>query len=184
MMMFSPRYRVLLATTHVPLASVAGLVTKERLLDVIRVGYDSIRAIDGGDVSLAVTGFDPHCGDDGAIGDFDLRITAPAIAEARASGLPVEGPFSADTLFMAEKWSRYSLVISHYHDQGLIPFKVLAFDSGVNVTLGLSIVRTSVDHGTAYDIAGRGVASYSSMVEAINLAAGLFRGRRSGVSVP
>ncbi len=96
MMMFSPRYRVLLATTHVPLSSAAGLVPRERLLDVIRIGYDSIRAIDGGDVRLAVTGFDPHCGDDGAIGDFDLRITAPAIAKARAGGIPVEGPFSAE----------------------------------------------------------------------------------------
>lgn len=178
MMMFSPEYRVLLATTHIPLEHAAEHVTKERLLHVIRAGYESMKAIDGGDVRLAVTGFDPHCGDDGAIGDFDLRITKPAVDEARASGIQVEGPFSADTLFMPEKWSSYNLVIVHYHDQGLIPFKVLAFDRGVNVTLGLSIVRTSVDHGTAFDIAGKGIARYSSMIEAVNVAKMLVRARQ------
>ena len=156
MMMYSPKYRVLLASTHVPLESVAASITVERLLKVINMGYESMKAIDGGDVKLAITGFDPHCGDDGAIGDFDMRITKKAVEEARAMNIPLEGPFSADTLFMADKWAGYNLVIAQYHDQGLIPFKVLAFDTGVNVTLGLSIVRTSVDHGTAFDIAGEG----------------------------
>lgn len=177
MMMFSPRFRVLLATTHVPLTSVADLVTKERLLEVITAGYESIKAIDGGDVRLAVTGFDPHCGDDGAIGDFDIKITREAVLQAKARGIPVEGPFSADTLFMPEKWAAYNLVIVHYHDQGLIPFKVLAFDEGVNVTMGLSLVRTSVDHGTAFDIAHERTAHYTSMVHAIKLAEVLARGR-------
>ncbi|MDR3236912.1 MAG: 4-hydroxythreonine-4-phosphate dehydrogenase PdxA [Spirochaetia bacterium] len=173
MMMFSPKYRVLLATTHVPLESAVRLVTKERLLQVISAGFKSIKAIDGGNVRLAVAGLDPHCGDDGAIGTFDMRITKKAVEEARAQGIPVDGPFSADTLFMPEKWAAYNLVIVHYHDQGLIPFKILAFDEGVNVTMGLSLIRTSVDHGTALDIAGKGIAKYSSMVEAIHLAASL-----------
>ena len=171
MMMFSPKYRTLLATTHVPLASAASLVTRERLVQVISAGYESIKLIDGADVKIAVTGFDPHCGDDGAIGDFDIKVTAKAVEDAKGLGIPVEGPFSADTLFMPEKWSAYNLVIAHYHDQGLIPFKMLAFDEGVNVTLGLSLVRTSVDHGTALDIAGKGIAKHNSMVEAIKLAA-------------
>jgi 4-hydroxythreonine-4-phosphate dehydrogenase len=173
MMMFSPKYRVLLATTHVPLASAASLVTKERLVQVISSGFESIKAIDGKDVKIAVTGFDPHCGDDGAIGDFDIKVTAKAVEEARERGIPVDGPFSADTLFMPEKWQAYNLVIAHYHDQGLIPFKMLAFDVGVNVTLGLSLIRTSVDHGTALDIAGKGIAKHGSMVEAVKLAAAL-----------
>ena len=173
MMMFSPKYRVLLATTHVPLASAASLITKERLVQVISSGFESMKAIDGGNVKIAVAGFDPHCGDGGAIGDFDMKITVKAVEEARERGIPVEGPFSADTLFMPKKWPAYNLVVAHYHDQGLIPFKMLAFDEGVNVTLGLSLVRTSVDHGTALDIAGKGIAKHSSMVEAIKLAAAL-----------
>ena len=177
MMMYSPKYRVLLATTHVPLDAAAKLVTSERLLEVIIAGYESIKAIDGENVKLAVTGFDPHCGDDGAIGDFDIKITRKAIDKARALGIPVEGPFSADTLFMPEKWAAYNLVIVHYHDQGLIPFKILAFDEGVNVTMGLSLVRTSVDHGTAFDIAAKKTARHSSMVHAIHLAEVLARGR-------
>lgn len=170
MMMYSRDYRVLLATTHIPLREVYRHVDVKRLVEVITIGYESIRSIDGGDVVLAVTGFDPHCGDDGAIGDFDGKITAEAVRECRSRGIPVEGPFSADTLFIPENWKKYNLVIVHYHDQGLIPFKLLAFDSGVNVTLGLSLVRTSVDHGTAFDIAGKDKAQFSSMIEAIKIA--------------
>ena len=170
MMMFSPRYRVLLATTHMPLARVTGAIDEERLLFVMRAGYEGIRSIDGDGVMIAVTGLDPHCGDNGAIGSFDREITRRGIERARAEGLPVEGPFAADTLFIPAVWERYNLVIALYHDQGLIPFKMLAFDHGVNVTLGLSLVRTSVDHGTAYDIAGKNAAGFTSMVEAIMLA--------------
>ncbi len=170
MMMFAPRYRVILASTHVPVATIPARVDGQRILDVIRIGYDSIRRIDGADVTIAVAGLDPHCGDDGAIGTFDRDVTTGAVEAARREGIPVEGPFAADTLFLPGTWERYSLLVAHYHDQGLIPFKVLAFDEGVNVTLGLPIVRTSVDHGTAYDIAGKNVARWSSMVEAIRLA--------------
>ncbi|MBN1531686.1 MAG: 4-hydroxythreonine-4-phosphate dehydrogenase PdxA [Spirochaetes bacterium] len=179
MMMYSGEYRVVLASTHLPVASVQDYLSQERLLEVIRAGYESIRAIDGGEATLAIAGLDPHCGDDGAIGSFDDEVTAAAVRRARDEGIPVEGPFAADTLFIPERWRRYSLAVAQYHDQGLIPFKMLAFDRGVNVTLGLPIVRTSVDHGTAFDIAGRGVAGCGSMVEAIRVAASLVRLRRA-----
>ena len=175
MMMFSEKYRVLLASTHVPVSGIPAELGLERLLHVIRTGYDSIRSIDGGTVKLAIAGLDPHCGDDGAIGTFDRDITARAVSLAREKGIPIDGPFAADTLFIPAAWERYNLVIAHYHDQGLIPFKMLAFDEGVNVTLGLSMVRTSVDHGTAFDIAGKNIARWSSMTEAIMLAKRLIK---------
>jgi 4-hydroxythreonine-4-phosphate dehydrogenase len=178
MMMFSEKYRVLLASTHIPVSDIMSHVSHERLVKVIRAGYDSICMIDGGDVKLAITGLDPHCGDDGAIGTFDRDVTGHAVMTARGQGIPVEGPFAADTLFIPGTWERYNLVIAHYHDQGLIPFKMLAFDNGVNVTLGLPIVRTSVDHGTAFDIAGKNIARWSSMTEAIRLAKQLAEKRK------
>lgn len=170
MMMFSRKYRVLLVTTHIPIVEVPLHVTSERIREVIEVGYRSISNIDGGPVNIAVAGLDPHCGDQGAISSFDDEVTSRAVREARSEGISVEGPFAADTLFMADKWQRYNLVIAQYHDQGLIPFKVLAFDRGVNVTLGLPLTRTSVDHGTAFDIAGKNKAAESSMIEAIRIA--------------
>lgn len=170
MMMFSKKYRVLLASTHVPVSGITACLGLERLLAVIRAGHESMKAIDGGSVKIAVAGLDPHCGDDGAIGTFDRDVTAGAVARAREEGVPVEGPFAADTLFIPSLWERYNLVIAQYHDQGLIPFKMMAFDEGVNVTLGLSMVRTSVDHGTAFDIAGKNKARWSSMTEAIRVA--------------
>jgi 4-phospho-D-threonate 3-dehydrogenase / 4-phospho-D-erythronate 3-dehydrogenase len=178
MMMFSGEFRVILASTHLPIAAVPGYLNGERLLEVIRAGYESIRAIDGGGVTMAVCGLDPHCGDDGAIGTFDRDVTAGAVKRAREEGIPLDGPFAADTLFLPDRWRRFSLAVAQYHDQGLIPFKMLAFDRGVNVTLGLPLVRTSVDHGTAFDIAGKGIAGYGSMVEAIRVAASLVRLRR------
>ncbi len=179
MMMFSEKYRVLLASTHVPVSGIVEGLGLGRLLTVIRNGHESIRSIDGGAVKLAIAGLDPHCGDDGAIGTFDRDITARAVSMARKEGIPIDGPFAADTLFIPAVWERYSLVIAQYHDQGLIPFKMLAFDEGVNVTLGLSMVRTSVDHGTAFDIAGKNIARWSSMTEAIRLAQRLASVRES-----
>lgn len=175
MMMYAPRHRVLLATTHLPIASVAASLTKERILAAIRAGHDAVSVLDGPAARIAVAGLDPHCGDDGAIGSFDREVTASAIAMAREQGIDVEGPFAADTLFIPSRWERYHLAIAQYHDQGLIPFKMLEFDRGVNITIGLPLVRTSVDHGTAYDIAGRGLANDESMLSAIRLAARLTR---------
>ncbi len=175
MMMFSEKYRVLLTTTHIPLNDVTGQVSMERLLYVMENGYKSIKSIDGDSIRIAVAGLEPHCGDEGAISTFDEEVTKKAVLDAQLHGIPIQGPFAADTLFLQQKWSQYNLIIAQYHDQGLIPFKMLAFDSGVNVTLGLSIVRTSVDHGTAFDIAGKDRAHYQSMVEAFNLACKLVK---------
>ena len=179
MLMFSDEYRVLLATTHLPLASVVPALSVARLLATIETGHRAIKAIDGKPGKLVITGLDPHCGDEGAIGKFDIHVTSEAVAQGRRKGIDITGPLSADTLFMPEKWRQFSLAIVHYHDQGLIPFKMLAFDNGVNITLGLSVIRTSVDHGTAFDIAGKNKASHSSMVAALITAQKLFRNQVS-----
>ncbi len=179
MMMYADHYRVILCTTHIPLHRVRGALSVERIAEVISAGRQALRAIDGKEPKIAVCGLDPHSGDDGAIGSFDRTVTAKAIERAREAGIDVHGPFAADTLFLPDRWKQFDLVVAHYHDQGLIPFKMLAFDTGVNVTLGLSLVRTSVDHGTAFDIAGKGIARYSSMVEAILLAEKLVYLRKS-----
>lgn len=178
MLMYSHDYRVLLSTTHIPVMDVRQYLTVERIYKVITRGHLSVKAMDGRAGKIAVAGFDPHCGDDGAIGAFDTEITAKAVALAQKEGIDVAGPFSADTLFLADRWKQYNLAIAQYHDQGLIPFKLLSFEKGVNVTLGLSVIRTSVDHGTAYDIAGKNTASFASMTQAINLAYNLILTRR------
>ncbi len=170
MMMYSTHYRVILCTTHIPLHKVQDSLSVERISEVISAGRQALRAIDGKEPKIAVCGLDPHSGDDGAIGSFDRTVTSNAIERSREAGIDVHGPFAADTLFLSERWGQFDLAVAQYHDQGLIPFKMLAFDTGVNVTLGLSLVRTSVDHGTAFDIAGKGIARHSSMVEAILLA--------------
>jgi 4-phospho-D-threonate 3-dehydrogenase / 4-phospho-D-erythronate 3-dehydrogenase len=173
MMMFSQKYRVILVTTHYQIRELASLITDDAIYRTIRAGHDALCKADHKAPRIAVAGIDPHCGDSGAIGMSDSLITKKAIEKARDEGIDVHGPFSADTLFMPSKWEQYDLAVAHYHDQGLIPFKMLAFESGVNVTLGLSVVRTSVDHGTAFDIAGKGLAQHTSMTEALLLAARL-----------
>ena len=178
MLMYSPDYRVLLVTTHIPVADISKTINADKIYNTIITGHNAIRLFDSENARIAIAGLDPHCGDDGAIGNFDTEITIKAVRRALQDGINIEGPFSADTLFTPQKWKSYNLAIAHYHDQGLIPFKMLAFDSGVNVTLGLSITRTSPDHGTAYDIAGKNKASHKSMLEAIKLAHRL-AGKRS-----
>ncbi|MBN1499268.1 MAG: 4-hydroxythreonine-4-phosphate dehydrogenase PdxA [Spirochaetes bacterium] len=170
MMMYSDKYRVILVSTHHRLFNLEKLITYESILETIKTAASSIEKIDLSRPKLAVCGLDPHCGDNGAIGNFDNEVTVKAISDARAAGIDVSGPFAADTVFIPGKWENYSCVIAHYHDQGLIPFKMLAFENGVNVTLGLPIVRTSADHGTAYDIAGKGIAGFMSMKKAIIMA--------------
>ncbi|MCU0822248.1 MAG: 4-hydroxythreonine-4-phosphate dehydrogenase PdxA [Spirochaetes bacterium] len=178
MLMYSGLYRVILVTTHMPLAGVTPEINEDKIYRTIVAGHDAVKAIDGGDVKLAIAGLDPHCGDRGAFGRFDMEVTGKAVASARQAGIDIEGPFAADTLFLPDRWKAYSLVVAHYHDQGLVPFKILAFDRGVNVTLGLPIIRTSPAHGTAFDIAGKGEAGHESMLRAIKLAASLFRGKK------
>ncbi len=173
MMMYSPRYRVILSTTHIPVSEVEKSLSVDSILNVIRMADRALLPIDGARPRIAVCGLDPHCGDGGAISGFDSAVTREAIRCAVREGIAAEGPYAADTLFIPGRWSSYGTVVAQYHDQGLIPFKMLAFDTGVNVTLGLSMVRTSADHGTAFDIAGKGLADFRSMRESILLAASL-----------
>ncbi len=170
MLMFSPEYRVILVTTHIPISHVKDEVTSEKIEYAIETGYNAVSKIEKRPARMAICGLDPHCGDEGAIGYFDTRVTATVVAKLKDMGIDISGPYAADTLFLPERWKEYDCVVAMYHDQGLIPFKALSFGRGVNVTLGLSIVRTSVDHGTAFDIAGKNIAGYSSMVEAVHLA--------------
>ena len=123
------------------------------------------------DPKLALAGLNPHAGEGGVIGDEDDRVLAPAVARARARGIAIAGPIPGDTVFVRASRGEFDCVIACYHDQGLIPVKLLAFGSAVNVTIGLPIIRTSVDHGTAFDIAGKGVADAGSMIAAVRLAA-------------
>jgi 4-hydroxythreonine-4-phosphate dehydrogenase len=170
---------VVLATVHVPLSDVPRLLTRELLLDTIRLTARSMPDFGMSRPRIAVAGLNPHAGEDGLLGIEDQTILAPAIADARALGIEVSGPFPADTVFTRATRGEFDVVIACYHDQGLIPIKLVSFGRAVNVTLGLPIVRTSVDHGTAFDIAGKGVADAGSMIEAVLLAARLATARRS-----
>jgi 4-hydroxythreonine-4-phosphate dehydrogenase len=177
MMFWSERLRVVLATVHIPLAEVPRALTTARLLDVIRLTAKSLPRFGVAEPSIGVAGLNPHAGEHGLLGNEDDDVIAPAVRAARDEGIDVSGPFPADTLFVRAARGAFDVVIAAYHDQGLVPVKLLAFGRAVNVTLGLPIVRTSVDHGTAFDIAGRGQADAGSLVEAILLAARLGQGR-------
>jgi 4-hydroxythreonine-4-phosphate dehydrogenase len=173
MMFWSESLRVVLATIHIPLSQVPRALTRDRMIRVIRLMHDSLPKFGYPAPRLAVAGVNPHAGEDGLLGREELDVVAPAIAEARSVGVDVVGPFPADTIFVRAANGEFDAVVASYHDQGLIPVKLLAFGRAVNVTLGLPIVRTSVDHGTAFDIARQGVADEGSLVEAVLLAARL-----------
>lgn len=172
-------------TTHVGLVDMAQHITTARVLDVIELTAEAIYRLRGRASQIAVCGLNPHAGEHGLFGrGEEERIIVPAIAAAREQGLHVEGPLSPDAAFLPTKRRQIDAYVCMYHDQGHIPFKMLAFDSGVNVTLGLPIVRTSVDHGTAFDIAWSGQASAASLFQAVRLAARLARGTRQAPSTP
>ena len=173
MMFWSERLRVVLATVHIPLAEVPSALTAERLLDVLRLTSASLPRFGIRTPRLAVAGLNPHAGEGGLLGREELDVFQPAIADARRQGIDVAGPLPADTLFVRAARGEFDAVIAAYHDQGLVPVKLLAFGRAVNVTLGLPIIRTSVDHGTAFDIARKGIADEGSLVEAVLLAARL-----------
>ncbi|HEY3885475.1 MAG TPA: 4-hydroxythreonine-4-phosphate dehydrogenase PdxA [Vicinamibacterales bacterium] len=175
MMFDSDPLRVVLATVHVPLAQVPSLLTRELVDGVIALAARELPRFGVARPRVAIAGLNPHAGEHGVIGREDEAILRPAAAAARAAGIDASGPWPADTVFHRAAKGEFDVVIACYHDQGLIPVKLLAFGRAVNVTLGLPIVRTSVDHGTAFDIAGRGVADHSSLVEAVRLAARLCR---------
>ena len=173
MMFHSDQLRVVLATVHVALAEVPALVTKELIESTITLAAGEMPRFGFPAPRIAVAGLNPHAGEHGLFGAEDREIITPAIAAARAAGIDVAGPFPADTVFVRAMRGEFDVVIACYHDQGLIPVKLVAFGRAVNVTLGLPIVRTSVDHGTAFDIAGKGIADPGSMIEAVKLAATL-----------
>lgn len=179
MMLAGPRLKVVPLTVHVALRDVPSLITPELLQDTLRVVHEAcVRDFELASPRLAVAGLNPHAGEGGMFGDEESRLIQPAIERARAAGILAVGPLSPDTVFARAASGEFDVVIGMYHDQALIPVKLLDFDRAVNVTLGLPIIRTSVDHGTAYDIAGRGVASGTSMHAAIDLAARMVRARR------
>jgi 4-hydroxythreonine-4-phosphate dehydrogenase len=179
MLFHSERLKVVLATIHVPLADVPRLLTRGSLEATIGLTAREMRYFGIQSARIAVCGLNPHAGEHGLFGREELDAIVPAVSSCRDRGIDVQGPFPADTLFTRAVNGEYDVVIACYHDQGLIPVKLLAFGQAVNVTLGLPIIRTSVDHGTAFDIAGRGVADAGSMMTAVRLAATLagMRGR-------
>jgi 4-hydroxythreonine-4-phosphate dehydrogenase len=176
MMFHSDRLKVVLATIHVPLARVPALLTPETLDDAIALTAEALPRFGCQAPRLALAGLNPHAGEEGVLGSEERDTLAPAVQRARARGIDVSGPWPADTLFVRAAGGEFDAVIACYHDQGLIPIKLLAFGRAVNVTLGLPIVRTSVDHGTAFDIAGQGRADPASLIQAILLAATLVSG--------
>ena len=173
MMLAGDQLRVALVTIHEAIAAVPRLITAERVLKTIRVTAAGVAPLCGNRVPrLAVLALNPHCSEEGMFGSEEAVSIIPAIAAARAEGLDAQGPFSADTFFhfAVQEPPPYDAVVAMYHDQGLIPLKMRHFDDGINITLGLPIIRTSVDHGTAYDLAGSGRASANSMRAAIRTA--------------
>jgi 4-hydroxythreonine-4-phosphate dehydrogenase len=173
MMFHAESLRVVLATVHIALADVPRALTREVIEGTIGLAARELPRFGFVAPRLALAGLNPHAGEHGVIGLEDDEVLAPAVSSCRIRGIDVTGPFPADTVFVRALRGEFDAVIACYHDQGLIPVKLVAFGRAVNVTLGLPIVRTSVDHGTAFDIAGRGVADPSSLIEAITLAARL-----------
>lgn len=171
LMMAGGKLRVVLTTTHVSLKNVRALLTLEKIAGIIRLTHRWLSQHVTETPKIAVTGLNPHCGDGGIFGEEEATMIVPAIELARREGIVVEGPFSADGLFPRAKSGEYDAVITMYHDQGMIPIKMESLGHAVNITLGLPIIRTSVDHGTAYDIVGKGVASPESLIEAVRTAA-------------
>jgi 4-hydroxythreonine-4-phosphate dehydrogenase len=178
MMLASHELRVVPLTVHCALAEVPKAITRALIFETVRTTYAALRRDFGISAPrIAVAGLNPHAGEEGTMGREEVDTIAPAIADLRAEGLSVTGPHSADTLFHAAARRGYDAVVAMYHDQALIPLKTIGFDEGVNVTLGLPFVRTSPDHGTAFDIAGQGRASPSSFIEALKLASAIAAAR-------
>lgn len=167
MLLASPRLKAIHVSTHVSLRDAIGRATTERVLATIQAGDAHLKRVGYDRPRIAVAGINPHCGENGLFGTEDVDCIAPAVEQARALGIDVQGPISADTVYFRAYNGAFDLVVAQYHDQGHIPMKLVAFDTTVNVSLGLPIDRTSVDHGTAFDIAGTGKADHGNMLEAI-----------------
>ena len=167
MMQSAGPLRVIFVTTHIALRDVAQNITQERIIEVAELVREAAEAEGIAKPRIAIAGLNPHAGENGHMGDEDERIVKPAIRKLLDSGMDVEGPFPSDTLFIESVRTKFDGIVSMYHDQGHIPFKMLAFDRGVNSTMGLPIIRTSVDHGTAFDIAWKGIADTGSLKAAV-----------------
>ena len=181
MLLIGPNLRIVHVSTHVALEAAIERVTPERVQDVIQIAHDACRALGIAYPRIAVAGLNPHASEGGLFGDEEARRIEPAIRAARARGLNVSDPQPPDTVFLRATKGAYDIVVAQYHDQGHIPMKLLAFDSGVNVSYGLPIIRTSVDHGTAFDIAGKGIAGESSLLAAIEVAVQMAHARGTEV---
>jgi 4-hydroxythreonine-4-phosphate dehydrogenase len=180
MMMAGNKLKVTLVTIHCPLKEVAAALSVEEIYRLIHITHTALLE-DFGILQprLAVAGLNPHAGENGLFGDEEQRLIGPAVHRGQQQGFNVNGPFPPDTVYFKAVSGEFDAVVSMYHDQALIPFKLLHFEDGVNVTIGLPIVRTSVDHGTAYDIAGKGLAKHRSLAEAVRLAASISTNRAS-----
>jgi 4-hydroxythreonine-4-phosphate dehydrogenase len=175
MMFWSEKLRVVLLTIHIPLASVPAALTVESVCGIIELTNNELPRFGIARPRLALSGLNPHAGEHGVLGSEESDVLEPAIARSATKGVNITGPFPGDTIFLRAMRGEFDAVIACYHDQGLIPIKMAAFGQAVNVTLGLPIIRTSVDHGTAFDIAGKDIADSESMVQAVLLAAKLAR---------
>lgn len=176
MLIWSPQLAIVPATIHVPLSRVPALLTRQLLVETgLVVARDLAFRFGIRKPRLAFTGLNPHAGEGGTMGREEIEVISPALAELAAAGVTVSGPHAADSLFHAAARKRYDAVIAMYHDQALIPIKTIAFDRAVNVTLGLPLIRTSPDHGTAFDIAGKGIANPASLIASLRLAGKLAR---------
>lgn len=171
MMFLSDSIRIMLVTTHMALSQVSKELDKKKILATIKLADKELTELLGKRPKIGVAGLNPHAGENGIFGSEEEKIIAPAVEEAKKLGINVKGPISADAIFYLANIGMFDIVIAMYHDQGLIPLKLLSFNKSVNVTIGLPIIRTSVDHGTGFDIAGKGWANPSSMIQAIKVAA-------------
>ncbi len=174
MMLAGPKLRVTLVTIHIPLSEVCTKVTREQIEFTIKTTHHWLKRYLGiNDPRIAVAGLNPHAGEEGLFGDEEIRVITPAIEVFRKKGINITGPLPPDTVFYLAANGKFDVVVSMYHDQALIPLKLFHFEDGVNITLGLPIIRTSVDHGTAYNIAGMGIANEKSFLAALNIAANM-----------
>ncbi len=178
MMFVSDSLWIMLVTTHLPLHEVNKHINKKKVLSTIKFANEVTRKLRGKKPRIGVAGLNPHAGESGIFGKEEIKIIKPAITEARKAGIDVKGPFSPDAIFYLASVGMFDIVVAMYHDQGLIPLKLLSFNRSVNVTVGLPIIRTSVDHGTGFDIAGRGWANPQSLIEAIKVAVFLAHTKR------
>jgi 4-hydroxythreonine-4-phosphate dehydrogenase len=179
MMFLGSKWRIVLVTIHLPLKDVSRWISKDRILSTLRLTDEGMKKYFGiPHPKIGVLGLNPHCGEGGLLGKEEKKEIVPAIAETKLLGMDVEGPFPADSFFNISGRYAFDAVIAMYHDQGLIPIKMLDFNEAVNFTLGLPFIRTSVDHGTAYDIAGKGLADPSNLVKAILTAANLSKSKK------